>query len=158
MPEAITHRTFRHEQVRIRFGDFFAVVSIVTLGVANTLLWVIGGVRDPVIYLVAVPAVVVVLAAISVAILRRQFTLDLSPEALRCCDFWGKYHLVPWESIRSARVWYLMGLPYLRMETSVTTRPLWMSLSVENVDALPDLLASYVEPDHPIRAAVRDFR
>ena len=158
MSDVLHHRTYRHERLRIRFGDFFAVVSIVTLAVANTLVWTAFGVRDPWVYLLAVPATVLLMAAVAVLILRRQFTLDLTPESVRCCDFWGKYHVVPWESIRSAKVWYLMGLPYLRMETGRVRRPLWMSLSIENAEALPDLLASYVEPEHPMRVAVRNFR
>ena len=154
MPDDDAHQTFRRESLRIRFRDFFVVMFTATLCLAYGLAYAAAGVRSPLAYAAAVPAAVAVLVAIGVLVLRRQFTVGLSPEGLRCCDFWGKYADVPWAAVRRATVWHLLGLPYLRIEAG-GFRTLWMSLSLERADDLPDLFASYVDADHPLRRAIR---
>ena len=154
MPHGVQQRTFRRETLRIRFRDFFAVLFTASVILGNSLVWLAGGAHSAVTYLLVVPAAVLVLTSGAVLILRRQFTVNLSPEGLRCCDFWGSYHTAAWNGIRGVTVWHLLGLPYLRIESSETRRPLWMSLSLEREADLPEILASFVDVEHPIREAV----
>ena len=157
MDGSLSHATFRRETLRISIMRFFPVLFAISLGAANTIAWVVMGLRDPLVFLFVIPPAVAVLAVGAVLLLRRQFTVGMTPTDFRCCDFWGKYHQIPWESVRSATIWWLMGLPYLRIETGGRSRPLWMSLSLERRHELTDLLSSFVTADHPIRAALREF-
>ena len=154
MSETVGRRTFRRETLRIRFRDFFAILFAASVCLGNGLVWYATDAASAVIYVAVVPAAVAVLAGVAVLVLRRQFTVGLSPQGIRCCDFWGRYHLAGWDTIRAADVWHLLGLPYLRIESRAVARPLWMSLSLEDERLLPELLASYVERGHPIRTAI----
>lgn len=154
MPERSHLRTYRRERLRIRFRTFFVVLTVVTSAIAVTFLFVV---TDPATLpktLLPIIPLIVVATAVAVWLLRRQFPIDLSPESIRCCDFWGRYHEVAWGRIVNADVWHLLGLPYLRLRSSGGQQALWMTLSLDRADELGELFSEFVSPDHPIRRAI----
>lgn len=155
MSNVSEHRTFRVETVRISFREFFYVLVVTTLVFVNGYVFLVGGVRNPWVYLIPIPLGVAIAWAVAIGIMKHRFPIRLEPDHFVCCDWLCQYCPVSWESIERAEIWPMMGLRYLRIISRESKRPLWFPLNVSRSHELTALFASYIDDDHPLAIALR---
>lgn len=155
MPSYVERRTFRVENVRISFRQFFYSLVLTTLVFLNGYLFLVEGIRNPLVYLIPVPISVAAIWAVAIGLMKHRFPIRLEPDRFVCCDWLCRYQPVSWESIQSAEIWPMLGLRYLRIISSESKLPLWFPLNVARRETLSTLFLSYIDEDHPLAIALR---
>jgi len=109
---------------------FWPVYMLVATGTALGLMLVVLSLptREDSLRMLAVLSGTLLLQALPTAWLAFHFRVYVSEECLRCFDFWGKYHDVPWSAIRRVRPCSVVWLRYLKVYSSNSTVPVWLPL------------------------------
>lgn len=66
-------------------------------------------------------------------ILTRYFTVVVTDKYLKGCYCWGIYHSISWNSISGVKPIWILGLKFLRLESTSSGRTLWIPLFLENI-------------------------
>ena len=146
----------RSEAFRISFEEpFRAVFGLALIGAVG---WFVSqGITHYVILGLLVPVVTGILSAVGIEFLRRQYLFQVGPEGLTCYNFWGFKRTIPWSSMRSVRLFQLLGLRYLRIEAGQLRSDIWLPLFVEKYDVLVDLVGAHVDENHPLMVQLRQM-
>jgi hypothetical protein len=110
--------------------------------------------------LVAIPSALAtgLAAALMVALAVWYYTVYVAADGLKCYDFWGIYHFVPWDTIKEARTVNLFWLRYLRVSSPATPRPLYVPLFLADMPGFCAAVADRAGPDHPLTEALAEYR
>ena len=115
---------------RVSFFKMYPLVFFLTVGLITLLNGLMGIASRPLEIVIQLAATIVI-QFISLAIAAAYFQVYVSPDGLRCFDFWGKYRFVRWDEITRQAPINVLGLKYLRVFGSSLRRPLWVPLFLQ---------------------------
>jgi hypothetical protein len=113
------------------------------------------GLRDPAYwaFYAAGAAAVTVLMVPALWLYVLIWRVWVGPDTLCASDVWGRFVTVPWASVRAARPFNLLTLPYLRVFSTETRRVMWLPLFLADYRRFAELVAEYAGADHPVTRA-----
>src|SRR5262245_36534973 len=86
------------------------------------------------------------------------FRVFVSPEGIRCYDFWGRYHTVTWPDVVDVRPINMLGLKYLRVYAEDVSTPVWVPTFLTDQRGFDDLVRQYAGPGHLFTRAIDRFK
>ena len=98
---------------------------------------------------VLITAASAILTGLVLAAVIAYFRVYVTREGIKCYDFFGIYHLARWDSIEEARPINLLGLRYLRVFCTDTSRPLWVPLFLSDMSGFSETVSRHAEPNNP---------
>lgn len=81
------------------------------------------------------------------------YRVSISPQGMRCGNFWGKLYFVEWSTITSARSYgglWTLGLKFILVSTDRFSSTLWLPLCLHNVPQLRQMTSSYAGTSNPL--------
>lgn len=108
---------------------------------------------DPHLVILAMFGAVFVLAPV-VAVISWFFKVFISPEGVRCYNFWGTYRTVEWADVARADRISMLGLKFILVHSRRRPDPLWLPRFLSNRAAFDQLVAQYAGVDHPLTQAM----
>jgi hypothetical protein len=85
------------------------------------------------------------------------FPVYVSPEGLRCYNFWGVYQSIGWFEIERISPTNLFGLKYLRVFSHETPAEIWLPLYLTNLREFTDDVRQFAGADHSLVAALENY-
>ena len=80
-----------------------------------------------------------------------HFKIIITDDNLRGYDFWGKYHSVEWNSILNVKPIQVAWLKYVRIENSISKRPLWIPLFLNDMSSFNKEAIKRLDEGNPFR-------
>jgi len=82
------------------------------------------------------------------------YPVDVTADGIKCYDVFSRYHFAPWPTIDGVRPINVLGLRYLRVQSSATPRPLWVPLFLSDMPGFCAAIVDRAGPDHPLAEAL----
>lgn len=142
-PQAV-RISFRREDFQIDYERPFWPVAAATLLLAESLSLLPG--TSPVPHLLfIVPALVLGFCAAALWAMARWYRLRVGPDGIDWHDLWLQPRHTRWSSIENSQRVNILGLEYLRLQTTQSPWAIWVPLFVTRYAQLRDLLVTYAE-------------
>lgn len=87
-------------------------------------------------------------AFIAAALITVFYRVYTNEDGIRCFDFWGRYHHVPWNEVLRVRPGWFLWLPYLRLY-STARPPIWVPLFLHRQRDFWDYVRAWA-PNTPV--------
>lgn len=81
------------------------------------------------------------------------YRVSISPQGMRCSNYWGKLHFAEWSTITSARSYgglWTFGLKFILVSTTKFSGALWLPLFLHDVPQLRQVASSYAGTSNPL--------
>jgi hypothetical protein len=150
------HVSVRTDRFHMTWGEPLRTIFLVALALHET-YYVSQGIHDPFSLGIVVPALVLGLSIIGVAIVSTIFAFEVGPAGIRCIELWYRTRDWAWDDIAGAQTVSILGMPYLRLIGAPGKRNLWIPLFVTAPERLIDSLELHVPEDHPMRTVVHSL-
>jgi hypothetical protein len=76
----------------------------------------------------------------------RLLKIHVSPEGIRCYNFWSVYRSIPWSDMARARPINLLGVRYLRVWTASPRSPIWIPLFLADMEGFKNAVLRFAGP------------
>jgi hypothetical protein len=76
--------------------------------------------------------------------------VKISPEGIRCTNYWGRIAFVQWSSITGVRAQNLYGIPYLVYTSTERRTEGWLPLNLIGMEECIDLIIDYAGKENPM--------
>jgi hypothetical protein len=86
------------------------------------------------------------------------FPVYLSPEGLRCYNYWGLYRSIAWLEVGQISPESVLGLKYLRVTSRGSGAEVWLPLYLSDMSSFIEQTRHYAGPDHPLVEALERHR
>ena len=117
-----------HYVAKLQFLCVYSIAVIATLVTAAPILW-IASYWDLVEWPIILPAMGI--AFMLQAIIIRWQSVIVSPDLIRCADFWGRHYTIGIDSIQSVEPIGLPPFRFLKLMHSEESPPLWLPLFIQ---------------------------
>jgi hypothetical protein len=137
---------------RTAFFPVWRVTTTLSSAGAAGLLALFGFVSDIPVHVpqILLTAACAILTGVLLAAAIAYYRVYVTPEGINCYDFFCFYHFARWDSIEEARPINLLGLKYLRVFSTDTSRPLWVPLFLSDMSGFRETIARHAEPNNPL--------
>jgi len=98
------------------------------------------------------------LSGLTAAWLVDCYPVELTTDGLKCTNALGRRHVVAWPTIERVRQINVFGFGYLRVQSSATSRTLWVPLFLADMPGFCAAIADRAGTDHPLTEALGDYR
>ncbi len=86
------------------------------------------------------------------------YPVELTTDGLKCSDALGRRHVAAWPTIERVRQINVFGFRYLRVQSSATSRTLWVPLFLSDMPGFCAAIADHAGPDHPLTEALMVYQ
>jgi hypothetical protein len=93
-----------------------------------------------------------ILFAIAIAL----FPVYVSPDGLKCYNFWGIYCFAPWPSIIETKPGNVFGLKYLRVRSSSFSSEMWVPLYLSRMSDFVVAVRESAGESNPLVVALQE--
>lgn len=139
-----------HFVARLNFWSVYSIAIFATALVATPILWV-ASFWDLVEWKIIAPALGI--AFVLQAIIICWQSVILSPDFLRCADFWGRHHTIHVASIKQVEEVGLPPFRFLKLVHDEEFPPLWLPLFMRK----PSNFWNYVHRELPLAHPLREW-
>ncbi len=141
---------------RSAFFPIWRVTTEWSSGIVVVILCVMGvmGAAIPLLLHILVFALCAAVGSGLVMLANALSTVELRDDGLRCYDGFGLYALARWEAITEVRPVNFLGLRYLRVYSTDTTRPRWLPLFLSDMQSFVYTVVTLAGPEHPLVKAL----
>lgn len=144
------HVSVRTDRFHMAIGQPFRTVFFGALGLHEAYFFS-QGIQDPLSLGIVVPAMVLGLSLIGVAVVVSMVCFEVGPQGIRCVDLWWRTQDRSWDDMTDVRIVYLLGMRYARIGSRGGKRALWLPLFVRTAELLEDSLQLHAPEGHPIQ-------
>ncbi len=156
LTDIMRHREKAMATFRSAFFPIWRVTTEWSSGIAVIILCVMGvmGGAIPLLLHLLVLALSATLGSVLVMLANAYYSVDLTDEGLLCYDAYGLYRLAQWNAITGVRPVNFLGLRYLRVYSTDTTRPRWLPLFLSDMPRFADTAFTLAGPENPLVQAL----
>ncbi|MEG4589189.1 hypothetical protein QUA54_28815 [Microcoleus sp. MOSTC5] len=79
--------------------------------------------------------------------------VSVNSRGIKCTNFWGKFYLVEWSTIRGARFYsgfWTSGLKFILISTTKLSKDLWLPLFLNDMSNFEQLVSKYAGTKNPL--------
>jgi hypothetical protein len=143
------HVSVRTDRFHMSMAQPFRTVFLGALGLHEAYFFS-QGIQDPLSLGLVVPAMVLGLSLVGVAVVVSMVCFEVGPQGIRCVDLWWRRQDRTWDEITNVRIVHLLGMRYARIESQGGKRALWLPLFVRTAELLEDSLQLHAPQGHPV--------
>lgn len=136
-----------HYVARLNFWSVYSIAILATLITAAPILW-IASFWDLVDWTIIGPAMG--LAFVLQAIIIRWQSVTISPDVLRCADFWGRHYTIRVDSIQGVEPIGLPPFRFLKVNHDEEYPSLWLPLFVQRPHKFWNYVRNEIPPTNPL--------